>query len=195
MFKKLLFLSPLFSFLIFSQLNALDHQKLDKLMTYYIKNDDDQFKELLDEIVAHSKNQAELYNDLQALSSKFNDFNGFYTKKRDKRLVRGRKSLTNTIFYSVAAALGLAAGGSYCLTEKDPTAQAICGGLSVALASVCAWFARANLTSSILEYNFFPKLLRKNKKFWSAVEKLKQATALQMEVQIPVAEGVKLEID
>lgn len=176
-------------------LAALDHQKLDKLMTHYIKNDDDQFKELLQEIVANSKTQAELYTDLQTLSAKFNDFNAFYTKKRDKRTARGRTTLTNSIFYSVAGLAALVGSYMYAAQQQEQTAQLVIGGAGVGVAAIFGLLARANLIGSVLDYNFFAKLVRKNNKFWSIVEKLKQETAMQMEVQIPIAEGVKLEID
>jgi len=194
MFKKshILIVSSCLFFV--SQVTPLDQQKADKLLSYYIKNDDDQFSELLHEVAASSKDQAELYNDLAALSAKFTDFGTFYTKKQEKRSMRGRKSLTNALFYTIAGALSVGLGGMHYVAEKDTTTQAISAGASAAITLLCAWFAHSNLTSSIIDYNFFAKLLRKNKKFLAIVEKLKQAASLQMEVQIPVAEGVRLAV-
>lgn len=195
MLKQLLLLSIISSSIISFQIHALDQQKLDKLMIYYIKNDDDQFKELLDDVVASSKNQTALYSDLVALHNKLNDLDTFYHKKQNKRLARARKSLTNAIFYSCIAVASVAVGGWYSFYEKDINIQMLTGGLAAGLATISAWFARSNLTNAIVDYNFFSKLLRKNSKFLSLLETLKQNTAMTMELQIPTAYDVTLSVE
>ena len=187
----LLFLTILIS----THITAFDQQQCDKLMTYYIKNDDDQFKEFLDECAASAKNNAELYNNLQSLNNKFNDFQDFYCKKRDKRAKRGRKNLVNAFFYSMATALSAIGSGYYIYGQNEEATKVIVGAVVASAAALFAWLGSSHLTSSILEYKFFPKLLRKNNKFRAIVEKLKKATAMQMEVHLPTVDGVKLEVN
>lgn len=192
--KKQLFIS-LFPILFSVYSNAFDYQQCDKLMTHYIKNDADQFKQFLEEYAATVNNNAELYNKFQTLSIKFNELNDFYSKKRDKRAQRGKKNFVNALFYSVASILSLAGSGYFIATQTEEINKIVVGGIGITVATVFAWLANNHLTASIVEYNFFPKLLRKNNKFRAIVEKFKKATALQMEVQLPMVDGVKLEVE